>query len=88
MESSQWLNDFVILNAKTTSVRVLIREQDLNVRRPYSICHYCIQATDGKGTIVNATSLDASFLHVSSYAASKLALIKIGEFLDLGMHLK
>ena len=50
------------------------------------MCHYFIKATGGKGTIINAVSLGASFLFpgMSSYSISKLAMIKLGEFLDLG----
>jgi NAD(P)-dependent dehydrogenase (short-subunit alcohol dehydrogenase family) len=50
------------------------------------MCHYFIKATGGKGTIINLVSLGASFLFpgMSSYATSKLAAIKLGEFLDLG----
>lgn len=50
------------------------------------MCHYFIKATGGKGTIINLVSLAAAFLipGMSSYATSKLAVIKLGEFLDLG----
>ena len=50
------------------------------------MCHYFIKATGGKGTIINAVSLGASFLFpgMSSYSISKLAMIKLGEYLDLG----
>lgn len=50
------------------------------------MCHYFIKATGGKGAIINLVSLGASFLFpgMSSYATSKLAVIKLGEFLDLG----
>ena len=50
------------------------------------MCHYFIKATGGQGTIINLVSLAAAFLipGMSSYATSKLAAIKLGEFLDLG----
>lgn len=49
------------------------------------MCHSFINTTGGKGTIINLVSLGASFLApgMSGYSASKLALIKLGESLDL-----
>jgi NAD(P)-dependent dehydrogenase (short-subunit alcohol dehydrogenase family) len=50
--------------------------------------HHFIKATAAKGTIVNLVTVGASFLApgLSSYSASKLAVIKLGEFLDLGTY--
>lgn len=47
--------------------------------------HGFIKATGGTGTIVNMTSLAASFVNpgMSGYTASKLAVIKIGECIAL-----
>lgn len=70
IEPSTWWNDF-----------------EVNVRGTYNMVHYFIGTTGGKGTVINLVSLGASFLMpgVSSYSASKLAVIKLGECLDLGM---
>jgi len=47
--------------------------------------HVFLKSSGGKGTIVNLVSLGASFLApgLSGYSASKLAVIKLGECLDL-----
>jgi NAD(P)-dependent dehydrogenase (short-subunit alcohol dehydrogenase family) len=47
--------------------------------------HGLIKATDGKGTVINLISLGASFLTpgLSGYSASKLAVIKLTEYIDL-----
>ncbi|MCJ1423336.1 hypothetical protein MMC29_001219 [Sticta canariensis] len=70
VEPSRWFSDF-----------------EVNVKGSYNISHYFIKATGGKGTIINLVTLGASFLfpNMSSYASSKLALIKLGEFLDLDL---
>ena len=49
------------------------------------MCHYLIRATGAKGTIINMVSLGASFVMPGiSYSTSKLAVIKLGEHLNLG----
>lgn len=50
------------------------------------MCHYFIKATEGKGTIINVVTLGAATLlpGFSSYGSSKLAAIKLSEFLDFG----
>ena len=60
--------------------------QEVNVRGTYNMCHHFIKATGGKGMVVNLVSLGASFLvpGLSSYSSSKLAVIKLGEYLNLG----
>ncbi|KAL1873942.1 hypothetical protein Daus18300_003815 [Diaporthe australafricana] len=58
---------------------------EVNLGGVYNMCHGFIRATGGQGTIVNLVSLGASFLMpgMSGYSASQLALIKLGESLDL-----
>ncbi|KAH6655914.1 hypothetical protein BKA67DRAFT_657815 [Truncatella angustata] len=58
---------------------------DTNVRGVYNVCHSYINAAGGKGTIVNLVSLAASFVApaMSGYSASKLAVIKLGECLQV-----
>ena len=58
---------------------------DVNLKGVYNVCHTFIQSSGGKGTIVNMVSLLASFLSpgMSGYVISKLALIKLGECLDI-----
>lgn len=48
------------------------------------MCQNFIKLMGGKGTIVNLVSLGASFTApgMSSYACSKLAVIKLGELLS------
>ena len=52
----------------------------------YTMLNYYVKATDGKATIINLVSLGASFLvlSISSCSVSKLAVIKLDEFLHLG----
>lgn len=59
--------------------------QETNVLGVYSFCHAFINATGGKGTIINLVSLAAALLNpgMSGYGASVLAVVKLGEFLDL-----
>lgn len=47
--------------------------------------HALVNTTGGKGTIINVVSLGASFVApaMSGYSASKLAVIKLGECLDV-----
>ena len=54
------------------------------------MCHYLVKQTGCKGTIINLVTLGASFLvpGISSYSSSKLAVIKLGEHLNLGMALR
>lgn len=61
---------------------------ETNVKGTYNMTHYFIKATGGRGTIINIVSLGASFLApgMSSYASSKLAVIKLGELLEVGEH--
>ncbi len=60
--------------------------KETNVKGTYSLIHYFIKATGGKGTIINLVPLGASLLFpgMSSYAGSKLAVIKLGESIDVG----
>lgn len=49
------------------------------------MCHGFVNATGGKGTVINLASL-AAFLPnagMSGYSTAVLAVIKLGEFLDL-----
>ncbi|KAI1152752.1 hypothetical protein F4825DRAFT_450173 [Nemania diffusa] len=58
---------------------------EVNVKIPYNVSHSYITVAGGKGTLINIVSLAASFLApaMSGYSASKLAVIKLGECLDL-----
>ncbi|TGJ85738.1 hypothetical protein E0Z10_g3037 [Xylaria hypoxylon] len=58
---------------------------EVNVKIAYNISHSYITVGGGKGTLINLVSLAASFLApaMSGYSASKLAVIKLGECLDL-----
>lgn len=49
------------------------------------MCHGFVNATGGKGTIINLVSLAAYVPNpgMSGYSTSVLAVIKLGEFLDL-----
>lgn len=51
--------------------------------------HYFIKQFGAKGTFVNIISFGAFFIIPgnSSYATSKLATAKFGEFVDAGMYL-
>ncbi|RYP06457.1 hypothetical protein DL764_003148 [Monosporascus ibericus] len=59
--------------------------KEVNVHGTYNMLHAFINATGGKGTVVNLVSVGASFLApgLSGYSSSKLAVIKLGECLDL-----
>lgn len=58
---------------------------EVNVKGVYNVAHSFIAATGGKGTIINIVSLAASFVApaMSGYTASKLAVVKLGECLDV-----
>ncbi|RWA09244.1 hypothetical protein EKO27_g5870 [Xylaria grammica] len=58
---------------------------EVNVKIAYNLGHSYITVARGKGTLINLVSLAASFLApaMSGYSASKLAVIKLGECLDL-----
>lgn len=62
------------------------RSQETNVKGVYNVVHHFNKVAGGKGTFINLVTVGASFLApgVSSYSSSKLAAIKLGEFLDLG----
>jgi NAD(P)-dependent dehydrogenase (short-subunit alcohol dehydrogenase family) len=57
----------------------------VSVKAVFNASHSYIAATVGKGTIINLVSLAASFVApaASGYSASKLAVIKLGECLDV-----
>lgn len=58
---------------------------EINLKGTYNIAHVFINLTGGKGTLINLVSLLASMAvpGISGYGISKLALIKLGEHLDL-----
>ncbi|XXH00744.1 hypothetical protein Hte_007094 [Hypoxylon texense] len=58
---------------------------EVNVKGVYNVAHSYIAAAGGKGTLINIVSLAASFVApaMSGYSASKLAVVKIGECLDV-----
>ncbi|KAI1361582.1 hypothetical protein F5Y08DRAFT_14030 [Xylaria arbuscula] len=58
---------------------------EVNVQIAYNVSHSYVTMAGGNGTLVNLVSLAASFLApaMSGYSASKLAVIKLGECLDL-----
>lgn len=59
--------------------------QETNVLGVYNFCHGFLDATGGKGTIINLVSLAATLLSpgMSGYGASELALVRLGEYLNL-----
>lgn len=58
---------------------------EVNVKGAYNVAHAFINTNGGKGTFINLVSLVATFLApgMSSYSISKLAQIKLGEYLDI-----
>ncbi|KAJ3563660.1 hypothetical protein NPX13_g8119 [Xylaria arbuscula] len=58
---------------------------EVNVKIAYNVSHSYVTIAGGNGTLINLVSLAASFLApaMSGYSASKLAVIKLGECLDL-----
>ncbi|ROV87536.1 hypothetical protein VMCG_10684 [Cytospora schulzeri] len=58
---------------------------EVNTRGVFNMSSGFVQAIGGEGTIINLVTLGASFLvpGLSGYSASKLAVIKFGECLDL-----
>ncbi|KAG8165427.1 hypothetical protein KVR01_005702 [Diaporthe batatas] len=58
---------------------------EVNVRGTFNAIQALVKTTGGKGTIINLVSLGASFVApaMSGYSASKLAVIKLGECLDV-----
>jgi NAD(P)-dependent dehydrogenase (short-subunit alcohol dehydrogenase family) len=58
---------------------------EVNVKAVFNVSHSYINAAGGKGTIINMVSLAASFVAPgkSGYSTSKLAAIKLGEYLDV-----
>ncbi|ROW16753.1 hypothetical protein VPNG_01590 [Cytospora leucostoma] len=58
---------------------------EVNTRGVFNTSSGFIKATGGEGTIINLVTLGASFVApgLSGYSASKLAVIKFGEFLDV-----
>lgn len=62
-------------------------DYESNVKGPYLTAHFFIRAFGGQGTIINLVSSAASLLipGSSSYSSAKLAQVKLGEYIDLGM---
>ncbi|KAF2996779.1 hypothetical protein E8E14_005044 [Neopestalotiopsis sp. 37M] len=58
---------------------------EVNTKGVYNVAHSYITIAGGKGTLVNIVSLAASFVApaMSGYSASKLAVIRLGEILDV-----
>ncbi|KAI1495695.1 hypothetical protein F5X99DRAFT_402726 [Biscogniauxia marginata] len=58
---------------------------EVNVKGVYNVSHSYISAAGGQGTLINIVSLAASFVApgMSGYSASKLAVVKLGECLDV-----
>jgi len=57
------------------------------VKAPYLTSNYFIKNFGGEGTIINLSSIviDVALPGVSSYAASKMAMLKTAELLQLGL---
>ena len=96
IDPTLWWEDFVRLPSspsrfcgrycKNDHDQLTSAGQEVNVRGVYNMCHAFINATGGKGTVVNLVSLAAgsSAPGLSAYGSSKLAVIKLGELLHLG----
>lgn len=59
-------------------------KQEVNLKGSYILAHYFIATCGGTGTIINLVSMGASFTvpGISAYSGSKLAVIKLDEYLD------
>ncbi|ETS83494.1 hypothetical protein PFICI_05370 [Pestalotiopsis fici W106-1] len=58
---------------------------EVNTKGVYHVAHSYITVAGGNGTLINMVSLAASFVApgMSGYSASKLAVIRLGEILDV-----
>ncbi|THX69415.1 NAD(P)-binding protein [Aureobasidium pullulans] len=67
MTPQQWWTDF-----------------EVNVKGTYTLTHYYLKTFGSAGTLINLVSLGASMTApgISSYSTSKLAVIKLSEYLD------
>ncbi|TIA77071.1 NAD(P)-binding protein [Aureobasidium pullulans] len=83
MTPQQWWTDFVScplpLGESDTDVK-----QEVNVKGTYTLTHYYLKNFGSTGTLINLVSLGASMTApgISSYSTSKLAVIKLSEYLD------
>lgn len=75
-----------IARAHALVADILLLPQEVNVKGTYILAYYFIKTFGGEGTLIDLVSLGASFTApgISSYSGSKLATIKLGEYLDLG----
>lgn len=57
---------------------------EVNLKAFYNVAHSYITANEGKGTLINLTSLAASFVDpgMSGYSGAKLAAIRLAETID------
>lgn len=86
----------VVVHAAATSTKGMIgdlepsewfKDYDINVKGTYNLVYYFLKQGGGEGgTFINLVSLGASFVSpgISSYSGSKLAVIKLGEYLAAG----
>lgn len=83
MTPQQWWTDFVScplpLDESDTDVK-----QEVNVKGTYTLTHHYLKTFGSSGTLINLVSLGASMTApgISSYSTSKLAVIKLSEYLD------
>lgn len=68
------------------SISPLINAKEANVKGPHLMVHYFIKHFCSVGTIITMTSAASGVVHpgMSSYAAAKLALNRLGECIQLG----
>ena len=88
VEPSAWWQDIVSVTQRPNTMSLgdnhIDIPQESNLKGTYLMIHYFIKTFGSQGTIINIVSLGASFTMpgISSYSASKMGVIKLGEYLD------
>lgn len=83
MTPQQWWTDFVSCPLPPDEFDTDVK-QEVNVKGTYTLTHHYLKTFGSSGTLINLVSLGASMTApgISSYSTSKLAVIKLSEYLD------
>ena len=84
-EPSLWWNDFVSTPIRVPEMILTLFSKEVNVKGPFLMIHHFTKHFT-QGTIINMTTAAASLAvpGLSSYIASKLAMLKVAECIGLG----
>lgn len=85
-EPSLWWSDFVSTPIRVPELTLILFSKEVNVKGPFLMIHHFTKHFT-QGTIINTTTAAASLAvpGLSSYIASKLAMLKVAECTELGM---